>query len=126
MRLIDRDSLAAYLTEWQRRLAEHNECGGCAAELIGRVAQVLDGWPTADGGTDNPSDSPTASTSPCTGEPWGYERMRVDAQPPRQEDADAQGCVLAWDEHGSGWVVRHWCNLQGAQWWARLPGRVDG
>lgn len=125
MRLIDRDSLAAYLAEWQRRLAEHNECGGCAAELIGRVAQVLDGWPTADGGDGNPSVC-FAGSSLCTREPWGYERMRVDAQPPRQEDADAQGCVLAWDEHGSGWVVRHWCNLQGAQWWARLPGRVDG
>lgn len=44
-----------------------------------------------------------------------------DERPPMQDDADAQGCVLAWDVHGSGWVIRHWKNLAGMRWWTRLP-----
>lgn len=106
MRLIDADKLAAHLDAWRRRLLEHGECGGCAVEMIEQVARTLDGWPTVEGA-------------------GRYEVMRTDALPPRQEDADAQGCVLAWDAHGSGWVVRHYKNLQGAPWWARMPGAVE-
>lgn len=43
-------------------------------------------------------------------------------RPPKREDADAQGCVLAWDGHGSGWVIRHYLNLESSmRWWTRLP-----
>lgn len=123
MRRIDADRLAAHLAEWKRRLAEAGECGGCAAELIGQVARVVDGWPEADAGDGDPS-APSGHL-PCAGEPWGCGRTRTDTQPPRREDADAQGCVLAWDAHGSGWLVRQYKNLQGARWWMPLPGAPE-
>lgn len=51
------------------------------------------------------------------------EIYSVTERPPVREDADAQGCVLAWDEHGSGWVIRHYLNLAGKRWWTKLPER---
>ncbi len=44
-------------------------------------------------------------------------------RPPTRADADAQGCVLVFDELARGWVARHYLNLTGAHLnlWTHMP-----
>lgn len=52
------------------------------------------------------------------------EIYSVAERPPERADADAHGCVLAWDGHGYGWVIRHYLNLESSmRWWTKLPGK---
>lgn len=46
MRTVDADSFATLLADWQLKLRNANECGGCEAALLERVINALNEQPT--------------------------------------------------------------------------------
>ena len=48
MRMIDADAFGQYLADWQMNLRNAGECGGCEAELHGKVMTALDEQPTVE------------------------------------------------------------------------------
>jgi hypothetical protein len=48
-------------------------------------------------------------------------------RPPDRLDADAQGCVLAFDENAGCWDMRHWQNMDWPwlTWWMPCPPRPE-
>lgn len=46
MKMIDADAFGQYLADWQMNLRNAGECGGCEAELLGKVMKALDEQPT--------------------------------------------------------------------------------
>lgn len=47
--------------------------------------------------------------------------------PPKKSDADAQGCVLVYDELACAWTARHYLNLSGSHinWWMKMPPKPE-
>lgn len=48
MRTIDADVFGKYLADWQMNMRNAGECGGCEAELLGKVMKALDEQPTVE------------------------------------------------------------------------------